>query len=172
MKKVAFVVGHHKYSKGAKSPYLDSEWDLMSKVANGLDYDVFWHNPNIGGYTGRQKAMAKMTADYDVVFELHYNAAHPVANGCEAVHWFANSEGKYISSRFCDLVNREFGITKRGAKPLHSKNQRGYGFLYHTKGTAIILEPFFGSNLSDTQRFSVCKYIDILNQLANEIKNP
>lgn len=172
MKKIAFVIGHHELSKGAKSKFIAQEWDLMSEVAKGLEYDVFHHDSSIGGYTTRQKAMAKRTADYDIVFELHYNAAHPIANGCEAIHWFANDYGKMVSKKFCSMVSREFGITNRGAKPIHSRTQRGYGFLYHTKGTAIILEPFFGSNFEDCERFSVSKYKQILNKLAHEIKNP
>jgi hypothetical protein len=64
--KVAIVVGHHKWSKGAKSPFLPSEWDLMGEIARELKdvADVFYHNPNIKGYTARQKAMAKRTKQY------------------------------------------------------------------------------------------------------------
>ena len=96
--KVAVVVGHHKWAKGAKSPYLPSEWDLMSEIAEDLKdvADVFYHNPNISGYNARQRSMAKRTASYDLVIELHYNAATPQANGCEALYWFKNKKGEQI----------------------------------------------------------------------------
>lgn len=161
--KVAVVVGHHLLSKGARSP-LGNEFDLMSKVANGLNCDTFKHNPNIRGYGARQRAMSKKTKDYDIVFELHFNAATPSANGCEALYYYSNNEGKKICLDFCNGIEDLFGIRNRGAKPLHSKNQRGYGFLYNTKGTAIILEPFFGSSFEDCNKFDYKEYIDFLNK--------
>jgi len=167
--KVAVVVGHHKWSKGAKSPYLGSEWDVMSKVAKGLNCDVLFHNPDLRGYTARQKAMAKRTKGYEYVFELHFNAATPQANGCEALYWFSNRQGKKIAKRFCDLCEEVFDYRNRGAKPLHSKNQRGYGFLAYTHGTAIILEPFFGSNQKDSLKFDYEKYTNLLNDLISTL---
>lgn len=164
--KIAIVVGHHRLSKGAKSIYLPSEWDLMKEVAENLKdvADVFYHNPNIGGYGARQRAMGKRTANYDIVFELHYNAASPQANGCEALYYFSNKEGKRIAEKFCNMVSQFMGIKNRGSKALHSDNQRGYGFVYNMKGTAIILEPFFGTSEKDVTLFHKAKYADMLRQ--------
>jgi N-acetylmuramoyl-L-alanine amidase len=168
--KCCVVVGHHKWAKGAVSQYVGSEWDLMSKVAKGLECDTFIHNPDIRGYNSRQRAMAKRTAVYDIVFELHFNAAaSEQANGCEALYWFSNQKGKKIAADFCKKVNKKLGIKNRGAKALHSKNQRGYGFLAYTKGTAIILEPFFGTNTSDCCKFDDEKYTNLLNDLISTL---
>ena len=46
IKKVAIVVGHTEWSKGAQSPYLPAEYDYNLEVANklkqyGSNYDVF-----------------------------------------------------------------------------------------------------------------------------------
>lgn len=169
--KVAIVCGHHKLSKGAKSSHLPSEWDLMKDVVSHLGdvADVFYHNPNIRGYNARQRATAKKTKGYDVVFELHYNMATPQANGCEALYYFNNVRGKWIASYFCELVNKEMGIRNRGAKALHSETQRGFGFVSATVGTAIILEPFFGSSWKDIGLFSVEKYEKVLRDLIKEL---
>lgn len=163
--KTAVVVGHHKLAKGANSSIWGTEWDLMKRIAEGLECDTFIHNPNILGYNARQRAMAEKTKFYEVVFELHFNAATPQANGCEALHWFSNKRGKAIAELFCDMVHNDMGIKNRGAKALHSKNQRGYGFLAFTHGTAIILEPFFGSNQQDCLKFNEQTYINLLNTL-------
>ena len=169
--KIAIVVGHHKFSKGAKSSHLLSEYDLMSEVAENLKdvADVFYHNPKIGGYNSRQKAMGKKTSKYKIVFELHYNAATPQANGCEALYYFSNNEGKAIAEEFCLLVNSKMGIKNRGAKALHSENQRGFGFVYNMKGTAIILEPFFGTSWKDVTLFDKKMYADLLRQFIKTL---
>ena len=169
--KIAIVIGHHKFSKGAKSNYLLSEWDLMSEVAENLKdvADIFYHNPKIGGYNSRQKVMGKKTSEYNIVFELHYNAASPQANGCEALYYFSNNEGKAIAEEFCLLVNSKMGIKNRGAKALHSENQRGFGFVYNMKGTAIILEPFFGTSCKDVNLFDKTIYTNILRQFIKTL---
>lgn len=169
--KVAIVVGHHKWSKGAKSPYLLSEWDLNKEIAESLKdvADVFYHNPNIRGYNARQIAMSKRTKDYDYVLELHYNAASPSANGCEALYWYSNVEGKYLAAKFCDMVFERMGIKDRGAKAMINNSQRGFGFMYYTKKTALILEPFFGTNFEDVSKFDKCMYIDLLRQFIKEL---
>ena len=169
--KIAIVIGHHKISKGAKSNYLLSEWDLMSEVAENLKdvADIFYHNPKIGGYNSRQKAMGKKTSEYKIVFELHYNAATPQANGCEALYYFSNNEGKAIAEEFCLLVNSKMGIKNRGAKALHSEDQRGFGFVYNIKGTAIILEPFFGTSCKDVNLFDKTIYTNLLRQFIKNL---
>ncbi len=166
-KNVAIVVGHHKFSKGAKSQWLPSEWDLMSEVAKSLCdvADIFYHDPKIGGYTSRQRAMAKRTRLHKYVFELHYNAASPIANGCEALYYFSNKGGYKIATKFCELVSESMEIKNRKAKPMLNSTQRGYAFVYQTNGTAIILEPFFGTSGSDVAKFDKAKYVQVLRTL-------
>ena len=49
--RVAFVVGHHKKSKGANSVF-GQEWDFYNEVLEYLgDVNVFYHDENINGYT-------------------------------------------------------------------------------------------------------------------------
>jgi len=162
MKKIAFVIGHHRFSKGAYSEYYGlREYDFYKQFEDTLKMygDVFYHNP-LKGYNSRQKAMAKRTKDYDIVFELHFNAANGNAEGCEALYWYNNLKTKAICEKFCEEYTKEFPRTpNRGAKALSSKSQRGYGFVYHQKAPAIILEPFFGDNEGDSIAFSIRKMI-------------
>ena len=61
--KIAFVVGHTPYSKGAYSERLgSSEWDLFNLYFDKFKAvgDVFIHDNKLG-YTSRQKEMATKT---------------------------------------------------------------------------------------------------------------
>ncbi len=38
----------------------------------------------------------KNQGDYDLVFELHFNAANTIANGCEAIYYYFNKKTKHL----------------------------------------------------------------------------
>lgn len=169
--KIAFVIGHHKLSKGAFSKYLNKyEYDLYKGFECELSKygDVFYHNSLIPSYTARQKAMSKRTKQYDLVFELHFNAANGLANGCEALYYFENKKTKHIARNFCKEYTRLTGTKNRGEKALYNKNQRGFGFVFHQKTDAIILEPFFGDNHSDCLKFYINYFIKAIKFSINE----
>lgn len=166
MKKIAFVIGHHRFSKGAYSEYYGlREYDFYKQFEDTLKMygDVFYHNP-LKGYNSRQKAMAKRTKDYDIVFELHFNAANGNAEGCEALYWYNNLKTKAICEKFCKEYTHYSKTHNRGAKALSSKSQRGYGFVFNQKAPAIILEPFFGDDNWDAASFSIHKMIVAINK--------
>lgn len=154
MKKYAIIVGHtNGGDKGAYSTHLGkSEQPYNLEVANALKaldptkYDVYTHDAQ--DYHKRQTALAaKLNAkDYEAVIELHFNAASPLANGTEALYYFASKKGKQLAQDLSAAVVKDYGTTLRGAKPLVNRNDRGYWFVYLPKATAVILEPFFGSN--------------------------
>ena len=145
---IAFVIGHTPYSKGAFSKYFNSsEWDFYNKYFTKINAvgNVFVHDNDLG-YTSRQKEMAKKTRDFDIVFELHFNASNWTAHGCEALHYHLNDTAKKISEVFCEDYTKQTGAKNRGAKKLSNSGDRGYGFVSCQKPTAIILEPFFGDS--------------------------
>ncbi len=154
--KTAFVIGHTPYGKGAFSKHLKKyEFDFYLSFKDDLEKmgDVFVHDNNLG-YTSRQKAMGKNTKEYDLVFELHFNAANGKAGGCEALHYFRNDKASLVCDFFCESFCEKTGIKNRGGKELSNAEQRGYGFVYYQKPTAIILEPFFGDNENDCEKFN------------------
>ena len=151
--KIAIVVGHNRIKKGAFSKFFKSyEWDFNKRVVEMLqsNVDVYFH-ANIFGYTSRQRAMAKKLnkKNYKLVMELHFNAADPVANGVECFYYFKNNEGKKYAQLFNQIIVEEHGLKNRGAKALLTAKDRGYGFVYYPKATAILLEPGFGTNARD-----------------------
>lgn len=166
---IAFVIGHTPYSKGAFSKYFNSsEWDLYNSYFDKFSSigNVFIHD-NDYGYTTRQKEMAKKTREFDIVFEIHFNAANGSAHGCEALYYNLNETAKKISEAFCEDYTRQTGAKNRGAKRLKNSNERGYGFVSYQKPTAIILEPFFGDNIEDCKRFDIDIFISSIKHAIN-----
>ncbi len=162
--KVAFVIGHHRAAKGAYSYVLDvSEYSLWNDFYDNYLCDVgdkFIHDTS-KGYLNRQNKMAIKTKDYDLVFELHFNSASSTqAHGVEALVYHTNKKMAKVAKYFCELMASELCYRNRGVK-LMSKG-KGFGFLKKTKGSAMILEPFFGSNESDCERFDMDKYREII----------
>lgn len=169
--KIAFVIGHHKNSKGARSKWLNvREWDFFKEVVSYLDNpNVFYHNENISGYTSRIKNTAKKLNKYpfDLIIELHFNSAvHPSANGCETLYYYRSVKSKHYANLFSELVTKETDIKSRngGLKALTNRHDRGFASVYYTKAPTILIEPFFGSNAND------CSKIKDARNMANIIK--
>lgn len=175
IKKVAVVVGHTAGSKGAKSPYLPDEYDFNLEVANKLkkhncNYDVYTHRTYSVGYYNMWKETANKinSKDYDLVIELHYNAASPKAHGTETLYYFNSKKGKAYAQIFSETISEDFGTKLRGiqgAKPLVNKNDRGFYAVYLPKPPALIVEPFFGSNEEESVLFKdTDKYAESLHK--------
>lgn len=156
--RTAFVIGHTAKDKGAYSPYFKlSEWDFYKEVLKHIpEANVFYHNPHFSGYTTRIKNTANKLnkVNFDLVIELHFNAATPQANGCETLYYFASKTSRDYAKTFSDTVTRWTGIKSRngGLKPLTNKKDRGFASVYFPKAPTILIEPFFGSNESDCKK--------------------
>ncbi|OFM84564.1 N-acetylmuramoyl-L-alanine amidase [Weeksella sp. HMSC059D05] len=168
--KVALVIGHTKTKdKGAFSNQLrQTEFDYNLQVAEALKainpsmFDIYTHE--IQDYYQRQKGMAyKLNQKtYDLVIEMHFNSASVTANGTETLYYFNSKKGKEYAEILSKKISEDFGTKLRGvngAKALVNKNDRGYWFVYLPKAPAVILEPFFGSNPAEAEKFKdVSKY--------------
>ena len=158
MNKVAIVVGHTKLRPGAKGIDIPAEYVYNSKVANHLRdiCDIYHYGSYNMGYKSMVKAnAAKMnTKEYDLVIELHYNAhSNPRAQGCEVLYYHKNKIGKKLATYLSENISTPFEVKDRGAKPLTSSKERGYWAVYYPKATTLLVEPFFGSNLQDQDKF-------------------
>jgi N-acetylmuramoyl-L-alanine amidase len=171
MKKVAFVIGHTQKDKGAYSPHLKkSEWQLFKNLENELKEigDVFCHDAAVKSYRQRQTETAKLTSEYKTVIELHFNSFHTEnANGAEVLHYFSSVRGKALANQILELWCNRTGIKNRGSKAVNLGS--GGEFLRRTKGTALLLEPFFGSNAEDCSRWNEQIFIDVLKDFCNEL---
>lgn len=168
--KVAFVIGHDKKSKGATSKHLIegkelSEFDFWKEfvLKNILDYgDIFTHE-SISSYEKKQKGTAEKTKDYDLVIEFHFNSFNGKAQGVEALHYYKNNKTQAICEEFSALVSEKMGIKKRGLNgATASSSGNGYGFLYHSKPWAVLIEPFFGDNKNDCKKYDEKKMKEVI----------
>ena len=174
-KKVAIIAGHTITNKGDWSnlfeDYEHSYWNQFIKNYFPDWIDSFEHIPN-ATYTDRQKAMAELTKDYDLVIELHWNAYDydkdgiDDANGVECYTWVGNEKMLEVGKHYCNLMNDSFGLKIRGSKQISGGN--GAGFLYYTKGDAILLEPFFADNVNDVAKFDRQEYANIILEMIDK----
>lgn len=174
--KTAIIVGHTQLKQGAYSPYLNqSEWQFNTTIADLLK-DVtttFFYDTYNWGYTTMVKRLAQRinTQNFDLILELHFNASKSSkANGCEALYYFENSTAKQLGTYYCQLMEQELGLKKRGAKGLRNKEQRGFAALFYPKPTTLILEPFFGTNPEDCKKINPAVYTTIIKEVINHYK--
>jgi N-acetylmuramoyl-L-alanine amidase len=169
--KIVFLIGHTEKDKGAFSPHLKkSEWQLFKDLETELTKigDVFYHDPKIKSYRQRQTETAKLTYNYKTVIELHFNSLDKeFANGAEVLYYFNSARGKFLATNFLELWCERTEIKNRGAKAVNLGN--GGEFLKKTKGTALLLEPFFGSNAEDCSRWNEQTFIDVLKDFCNKL---
>lgn len=177
--KVAFVIGHHKKSKGALSKHFGlREYDFYKEVLSFLNEpSVFYHDENISGYTTRIKNTASKInkVNFDLVIELHFNSAvHHSANGCETLYYYRSDKSRDYAKQFSKIVASETGIKSRngGLKALTNRGDRGFASVYYTKAPTILIEPFFGSNDNDCKRIESTKNMArIINKFLKIINN-
>lgn len=182
MKKIAILIGHRSAAQGAHSPYLGlTEYQYHKKVVAYLetickDYEIVVYErantPMVSeGYRIAQVVNKINQSQYDLVLSLHFNSfTDPTANGCTALHYITNRKTKAIAQRFVDLVHEQFSIKKRALIAIQDKSQRGGTFIVNSKAPAVLLEPFFGSNPSDSYSFNnrELEYAQLIDQLIKE----
>tara|TARA_R110002074_G_scaffold373260_3_gene549150 strand:- start:8753 stop:9274 length:522 start_codon:yes stop_codon:yes gene_type:complete len=167
--KVAFVIGHHKESKGALNVLSNlREFDYYTEVMKEFtDHDVYIHDSTIKGYTARIKDTSSRInkKHYDLVISLHFNSfSNDTANGCTTLYYGMNTESKRLAHKFSNTVRELADIKLRnyGANALMNINDRGFAMVYYPKAPVILIEPFFGSNLEDCKKIDVCKMSEII----------
>lgn len=164
--KVALIIGHNKRSKGAYSTIVGSEYDYWKRIVEKIKteiplmVDVYERKPN--QYYTREmfEVLEELNKnDYKFCMELHFNAAaSEQANGCECLVYYGNNKAKELATDFMARLQQTFGSKIRGNRGLievkDSKERGAYG-ICKSKDTYILLEPFFGSNLDESLKFSI-----------------
>lgn len=168
--KIAFVIGHHENQTGFKSEFLGSEWVFWKSYAMthlSKMGDIFFHDKNINSYEERQKQMAVVTEQYDLVFELHFNSYNETASGSHAMYYAQSEIGKELANLFTKLMFEKLEIEKDWNVPVDSTNVRGGGFIMHQKPTSLLLEAFFADNEKDVDKFLDKK--EIFSEVIKEL---
>ena len=161
MKTVAVCVGHsRKGDKGAVNTSGVTEHQFNRKVGqivcavlNERGYNAILLDAYTGnGYASSMSWVGQQCKQHKAVcaVELHFNSAGPFANGHEWLYWQRSAKSKILAECFAAEFSKSFPSARaRGAKPL-GLDDRGSLFLRLTPCPAVILEPFFGSNVDET----------------------
>lgn len=177
MKKVALIIGHNKRSKGAFSIIVGDEFGYWKNIAEKIKYeipeivDIYEREPNTNYVREMNKLLVELNKhNYEYCLELHFNSAlDSKANGCECLIYKGNKKAKELSTNFMARLQNIFNSKVRGVIEIaDSKTRGGYG-ICNSKDTYVLLEPFFGSNVDESLKFSVVK--DVVELFVNFIKD-
>ena len=184
-KRILLVVGHNEVQRGEFSPTLNNQewvywhniamqvWDYFSNKAGKYEVNVAIRNYK-QSYTKEMKEVVfdinNSPVPYDYVFELHFNGVSDKSvNGAECLV-FHKSSSHEIAKRFLNKLHSEFGIKNRGLKYVKSSSERGGYGICKSKAPYILLEPFFGTNEKDSEKFKddykiIQFFIDFIEEL-------
>lgn len=144
--------GHHDADPGATANgYREAD---LTKIARNIiasrtnpqnlimDRD-FETNPM---YQGRIRP-----ADGSVLFDIHFNAAAPIASGTEcfvkAADYNQNNLSFRMAAEICDITSRILRIPNRGVKPDNQSQHPRIGILHLGAGISVLWEICFITNI-------------------------
>lgn len=145
MKRIAFIIGHSLASPGAVSYLGESERFFNSKIADRLSG---YFNDDVFRWYVKEDHYVQLVKDFnpDLIIELHFNAYHVKAYGCEAITFFNDSRAEYEANELLKLFSERFNIRNRGTKIVQFKYQRGFKNFYELREfPMVIFEPCFGN---------------------------
>ena len=151
------------------------EFGYWRNIAEKIKYeipemiDIYEREPNQNYVREMNKLLVELNKhNYDYCLELHFNSAlDSKANGCECLIYKGNKKAKELSTNFMARLQNIFNSKVRGVIEIaDSKTRGGYG-ICNSKDTYVLLEPFFGSNVDESLKFSVVK--DVVELFVNFI---
>ena len=178
-KEIAIIIGHRSKAQGAFSETLNqTEYEFNKKVVSHLSdcADIYErkNTPFVSeAYRIRQLSKKVNAAgSYKLVISLHFNSFEDKrAHGVEALHYITNNFTKRICVKFVNKVSQRFGIKRRALIAVRSKRQNGGLLISSLNSPAILLEPFFGSNTADAEKFKgkEFEYAQLIRELIDEL---
>ncbi len=97
------------------------------------------------------------TGPYDIVFDIHFNAATPAATGTECfIPVPASKREERFGKEICDLIHETLGINNRGVKP-ENKSQHARLGMMRPLGENVLCEVCFISNADDMAKYQANK---------------
>lgn len=161
--KVAICVGHSRAGDdGAVSVGGVAEWGYNRDAAEylftelekrGIDSKIFHRYAGLD-YPSAMRWLAAQVKDYgaDCALELHFNSAGPAATGFEVLCFSANHD--IPSTRLAkSVLDRTAKAWPEGRNRGVKTANRGRVFVKSLHCPAIIVEPFFGRNRADWERW-------------------
>jgi len=163
-KKLAFVVGHNPYDKGAYAypPLEISEWDLnkaiglkmveLSEYDTEIEVKVFYRK-NLGSYTAEIAECYKRVEAWspDLIMEGHFDWQVGVGK-THVLYYGKSSESKKASEFWLRNASELIGGNNNEITPTYGGN--GFKSLISASAPTLLLEPFDASNEEHNTRAS------------------
>lgn len=154
--KIAVVVGHNAKAQGAvrtTDGVTEFEWNsnLAELIQDGEPNGVrIFHRVPEGGYSAEIARVYGQvnTWDADVSIELHFNGGPATARGCETLT-SGTSGSMLLAKEIHKQIVTDLPVKDRGIKVLSKGSGRGWQSLWVGRAPAVLLEPYFGSNIAD-----------------------
>jgi len=174
---VSIVIGHRCASQGAVNVRGVSEWtwneELAAMISPVLDrlcvpHDIVYRPDMPGGYSALVGELN--AAGYALNVELHFNSAGDArATGSETLCYPGSPTGLLLADAIQRRMVATLKLTDRGVKPT-KVNGAGAELLVLTRTIAptVIVEPYFGSNIRDTDTANRYK-MALANSIAQGI---
>lgn len=167
------AVGYeHEYKYNKELGHWVTEW-LKDGGKNKVDLIICPENQ----FTSKSKEQSYKipicnSRGYDLIIELHLNAANKTAYGTEVYCHKSSSKGKEYAKRVCDKLSQPFIRESNGKKT----GNRGvkHASLYminQTKPVAILIESFFCDNKEDVDRAHKVGYKGMGKLIAEGVLN-
>lgn len=180
MEKVALIIGHNARSKGAFSMIVGSEFIYWKNIAEKVKgeipelVDIYERKPSTNYVIEMKEVLKELNKnDYKFCLELHFNSSLSLsAKGCECLVYHKNDKAKKLAIDLMARLQTKFKSTIRGNRGLievQDSNVRGGYGICNSKDTYILIEPFFGSNIDESLKFSIVK--DVVSLLVEFIKD-
>lgn len=178
-KKIAIVVGHHRFAQGAYNADKKlTEFSFNEKLASyikakcpeGIDIEIVYRQPVKGSYIYLPAVLNDLEPDF--IISLHCNAYNKKVSGTETLHHFNSSRGKAMATILQNNLVAYLGLPDRGLKLRRARQEkppeamlekdkegnlvpmspRGGHILKYTEAPCVITEAFFIDNNDDVDK--------------------
>lgn len=175
---ICFIVGHTKESPGAYSDYFKlpeylfwiqrlSRFEGACKSL-GVEFNFFLRDQGLS--VAYEKATDWLEQfEKKCVVELHFNAFNKTATGGEVLVVSNTDYERAIATSVSRAMSMATTLKERPLKEL-KPGDRGYSLVTQVIYPSILIEPFFGDNLSDCEAFEKSEDVFYSNMI-HAIKN-
>ncbi len=178
--KVALIVGHNQYDKGAyNKSYNLHEFDFNKNLAlkieeefNKQEVETLKINDLEIVYTESYQNLPKKvnSTGADLCVSLHSNHFNGSVSGSEVLYRSGSVKGKDIAQIFQKNFVTALGNRDRGVQGRSTSEDRGGSLLRNTSMPCVICEPFFMDNDSELEN-AINKTEELIAAYVNSIKS-
>ncbi|TLP41021.1 N-acetylmuramoyl-L-alanine amidase family protein [Arcobacter arenosus] len=152
MKRIAIVVGHSVWSKGAYNENLNlHEFYLNDVLAKEIKNALSLNDDFTPYLVYRKNGYAKLPNDInhtspDIIISVHHNSsANKNVQGTETLYYHKSTNGKDLATLVQNKMLEVLEFRDRGIKAVDSEDRGGY-VLRYTNAPMILIEPYFMSD--------------------------